>query len=216
MWYPSLGASNQGEQSKATDTHLEIKKGGQRGMWEQGQSGDRAEGREERKEGNGGREGHRPWIPHYYHLLHSEHSICSTAGLHTDTHTQWKSCWDMPEIVVVMVKVWFSWPEPRWFIKGIRKGQRDWQRETKKWSKIEKESKQKQNKGLNKLFKKKFYLQNRGKGTDIQISKIFNSGYWREWQDFFKINLHTCAKSADSTWMVVSNKIHLILTLNIN
>lgn len=88
-----------------------------------------SEVREERKDANRGREGHRPQIPHYYHLLHSKHSICSTAGLHTlahtHTHTKWRSCWDMPEFVVVMVKVWFSWPEPLWFIKGIRKGQTD-------------------------------------------------------------------------------------------
>lgn len=30
---------------------------------------------------------------------------------HTHTHTRQRSRWDMPEIVVVMVKVGFSWPE---------------------------------------------------------------------------------------------------------
>lgn len=34
------------------------------------------------------------------------------AATHTYTHTHTTSDWDMPEIVVVMVKVWFSWPEP--------------------------------------------------------------------------------------------------------
>ena len=121
-----LEASNQGEQSKVTDTPLEGK-GRDVEMW--GEDGERKErgqgwgggGGEERGK-NGGREGHRPWIPHYYHLLHSEHSICSTAGLHTHTHTQTqqRSHWDVPEIVVALVKVWFSWPEPWSFIEGIR------------------------------------------------------------------------------------------------
>ena len=97
-----LEASNHGEQSKVTDTPLE----GKGRDVDSGRSGDRVEEEEEeeerKEEKNGGREGHRPWIPHYYHLLHSEHSICSTAGLHTHTHKH-------TQVIGTCLKLWLPW-----------------------------------------------------------------------------------------------------------